>query len=200
MGVADSSHRTIHPLKRRKTSHNTTATFRPVADATPLKDLKGDRCTSCRRAFPASKQNQLLQCARCLSSTCTICSRICNGCPPSTTVPPTPTLTDTPSLPDTPLESPFRTPDSLPRRPALSQSTNMVVDVGVASSVAGRRRKVRDEDFAEGARSAEGSGDGDGEDMATPGCGRTICQNCSFETPSRDITTCYDCGGRPHTP
>ncbi|OBZ73461.1 hypothetical protein A0H81_06926 [Grifola frondosa] len=104
-------------------------------------------CTSCHRAFN-TRPGQLALCARCKASTCTICSRTCNGCPPS--LPPTPAhlLAHTPN-------------DSFPspRRAALALHTN-TANTAIAMPLAtqptiGTRRKAReaagdDEDWASG--------------------------------------------------
>lgn len=55
-------------------------------------------------------------------------------------------------------------------------------DRGAPSTVAGRRRKVRDLDQEDEVAGYEGM-DGVGEVL--PGCGRTVCQKCAFETPER---------------
>ena len=79
----------------------------------------------------------------CSLPTCPICSRTCNGCPPS--APPTPRLTDTSRLPDTPPISPIPNHNALSRRPALTSNTN-IAQVAPPTALAGRRRKVRDGD------------------------------------------------------
>lgn len=124
---------------------------------------------------------------RCHEPTCTICSRTCNGCPPS--VPPTPALTRTASpssAPTTPLLSP-RQPTS-----ELDMDMTSAQDRGAPSTVAGRRRKVRDLDQEDEVAGYEGM-DGAGEVL--PGCGRTVCQKCAFETPERYADAEYMRGG-----
>lgn len=60
-------------------------------------------------------------------------------------------------------------------------------DRAAPSIVAGRRRKVRDLDQEDEVSSAGQAGyegmEGAGEVL--PGCGRTVCQKCAFETPER---------------
>lgn len=115
---------------------------------------------------------------RCHAPTCAICSRTCNGCPPST--PPTPALTSSPSLPGTPLVSPFPTL----RRPVLAMNTNTALDP-TPPPIAGRRRKARDREEEEG-----GKADGDlaeTEEGVLPGCGRTVCRNCATESTQRCV-------------
>ncbi|KAI0349385.1 hypothetical protein OH77DRAFT_1432125 [Trametes cingulata] len=132
---------------------------------------------------------------RCHEPTCPICSRTCNGCPPS--VPPTPALTSSSSTPDTPLMS--------PQRPASALSVNMANarqdqpgGSTAAVAVAGRRRKVRelDRDDENAGIDGEDGGHEDSVDGVLPGCGRTVCQKCAFETPASDLTTCLDCAAR----
>ncbi|KAH9895838.1 hypothetical protein C8Q73DRAFT_689712 [Cubamyces lactineus] len=205
MGLADLSNgRKVHPLKRRKFTHSASNTSSPI-QAIPLGpslvplhpgDIKVPVCNSCHRAFAGSKRNQLVQCARCHEPTCIVCSRTCNGYPPS--VPPTPALTTSPSSgPDTPLMSPRRSPV------ALAADLREARDHAPVQSLAGRRRKVRDLDEDEdgaGAKGVQGADAGDewrgNADGVLPGCGRTLCQKCCFETPSSDLTTCYDCAAR----
>ncbi|OJT05864.1 hypothetical protein TRAPUB_3277 [Trametes pubescens] len=68
-------------------------------------------------------------------------------------------------------------------------------DRAAHSTVAGRRRKARDLDQEDEVSSAGQAGyegmEGVGEVL--PGCGRTVCQKCAFETPESDLTTCFDC-------
>ncbi|KAI0740479.1 hypothetical protein C8Q76DRAFT_609255 [Earliella scabrosa] len=152
--------------------------------------MRAPICASCHRGFAGAKQNQLVQCARCHAPTCAICSRNCNGCPPS--APPTPALTSAPSLPETPLASPF--PVSIPRRPALVPNTNTALGATPPPPIVGRRRKARDREDEDGCKDMEYEM-GEKVDDLVSGCGRTICRNCSFETPESDMTTCYDCAG-----
>ncbi|KAI8995236.1 hypothetical protein BD414DRAFT_478906 [Trametes punicea] len=196
MGVAEvSAERKLHPLKRRKLAHSVAAVLPSPSSLTPAtpEDIGPPICNACHRAFAGSKKNQLMQCARCHEPTCIICSRTCNGYPPST--PSTPALTTSPSsVPDTPLMSPRRS--SL----ALGVDIRNMQDQTPAQTVAGRRRKVRDLDQQEDGEGERKSG-GRGEDVegvgdVLPGCGRTVCQKCCFETPASDLTTCYDCAAR----
>ncbi|KAI0328982.1 hypothetical protein GY45DRAFT_1325688 [Cubamyces sp. BRFM 1775] len=205
MGLADLSNgRRVHSLKRRKLTHSTSLTSPPIStiplgpSLIPLQtgDVKASVCNSCHRAFAGSKRNQLVQCARCHEPTCTICSRTCNGYPPS--VPPTPALTTSPSSgPDTPLMSPRRSAT------ALTADLRVSRDHAPVQSLAGRRRKVRDLDDDEDNAVAKGTQGADAENEwpgnangVLPGCGRTLCQKCCFETPSSDLTTCYDCAAQ----
>lgn len=149
---------------------------------------KATVCASCHRAFTA-RLSLLIQCARCVSPvrpetvhltrpggtdrcrapTCAICSRTCTACPPS--MPPTPALTFSPTPPPTPPHS--------PKRAALALSTN----TNAAPVATAKRRKLRDADEDE-KFGAEGEGKAEKEDVL-PGCGRTVCRNCCFESPQR---------------
>ncbi|KAL1943722.1 hypothetical protein VTO73DRAFT_4167 [Trametes versicolor] len=185
-----STRRKIHPSKRRKLAHAESSVLSLSASHKPPNDIELPICASCRRSFTGSRRNQLVQCARCHEPTCTICSRTCNGCPPS--VPPTPALTRTASpssTPPTPLLSPHQPTSELGMDIASTQ------DRAAPSIVTGRRRKVRDLDQEDEVSSAGQAGyegmEGAGEVL--PGCGRTVCQKCAFETPESDLTTCFDC-------
>nr|VWP01786.1 Regulator Ustilago maydis 1 protein [Ganoderma boninense] len=200
--------RRMHTLKRRKLTHSTSANISDSSLTHPNPPQLGTNlkvvCTSCHRAFPGAKQNQLVQCARCHAPTCTICSRTCNGCPPS--VPPTPELTMSPATlspatpavcsPDTPASLslsgsvPFANldgPESLgpggERRPALASHTNVP-----GTGAVGRRRKNREHDDVD-EEGWKGAGEAEDERMREtgilPGCGRVVCRGCSFETPER---------------
>lgn len=72
------------------------------------------------------------------------------------------------------------------RRPALASHTNTSV-IGTA----GRRRKQRDHDNVDG-EGRKGVGSVEDERMKEagilPGCGRVVCQGCSFETPERYVS------------
>ncbi|KAI0808046.1 hypothetical protein C8Q74DRAFT_1230740 [Fomes fomentarius] len=187
MGLSDLSNgRRLPPTKRRKIVHpDSTVVSSPVLSI-PYSP-RGLMCVSCHRAFAGAKQNQLIQCDRCHAPTCAICSRTCNGCPPST--PPTPVLTSSPSLPDTPLVSPF----PALRRPVLAMNTNTALGP-TPPPIAGRRRKARDREEEEG-----GKADGllaETEEGVLPGCGRTVCRNCATESTQSELITCYDCAGR----
>ncbi|KAI0631540.1 hypothetical protein C8Q77DRAFT_142929 [Trametes polyzona] len=189
-----STKRRLHPLKRRKLLHVEPSTgLAPAIPVAPA-SFKLPICTSCHRSFTGARRDQLVQCARCQSPTCTICSRTCNGCPPS--MPPTPALTASPSsVPDTPLLSPKRSSS------ALSVNTMNTLDHASSSTVLGRRRKVRDLDQGEGLDGAENEAEGGeghecGAGEVLPGCGRTVCRSCAFETPESDLTTCLDCAAR----
>ncbi|KAI1788604.1 hypothetical protein LXA43DRAFT_894376 [Ganoderma leucocontextum] len=204
----------MHTLKRRKLTHSTSPIISdgPFSLPTPLQlGTKAVVCTSCHRAFPGAKQSQLVQCALCHAPTCTICSRTCNGCPPS--VPPTPELTMSPATvsPASPDVVSSDTPASLSlsfgnlnsdshglddgRRPALASHTNMTGTVG-------KRRKVREheDDREEGRKGLGEAGDEREKEGILPGCGRIVCRGCSFETPESDLNTCYDCAGRSPAP
>ncbi|KAH9931756.1 hypothetical protein B0H21DRAFT_96362 [Amylocystis lapponica] len=146
---------------------------------TPTPVTKASTCTSCHRAFTA-RPNHLIVCARCRAPTCTICARTCTACPPS--APPTPALSFSPTPPATPLPS--------PRRSALALHTNTL------AFTPGRRRKAR-EDEEEHVEGEEGCVKDAGAEIL-PGCGRTICRNCCFESLPSNATTCYDCCGRPY--
>ena len=83
-------------------------------------------------------------------------------------------------------------------------------DRAAHSTVAGRRRKVRDLDQEDEVSSAGQAGcegmEGVGEVL--PGCGWTVCQKCAFETPERYAAAEYmrrgfhllttSCCQRPH--
>ncbi|KAI0942489.1 hypothetical protein AcW1_003108 [Taiwanofungus camphoratus] len=142
---------------------------------------KATVCASCHRAFTA-RLSLLIQCARCRAPTCAICSRTCTACPPS--MPPTPALTFSPTPPPTPPHS--------PKRAALALSTN----TNAAPVATAKRRKLRDADEDE-KFGAEGEGKAEKEDVL-PGCGRTVCRNCCFESPQSNTTTCHDCYSRPY--
>ncbi|OSC98652.1 hypothetical protein PYCCODRAFT_980776 [Trametes coccinea BRFM310] len=188
MGIADmSAGRKVHPLKKRKLAPSVSATM-PAQPASLIPATPGivgtPICNSCHRAFAGSKRNQLVQCARCHEPTCMICSRTCNGCPPSE--PPTPALTTSPSsVPDTPLMSPRRS------SVALGLDLRNLQDHAPVQTLAGRRRKVReldqDEDRTEGRRRgrSDEEAEEEGAEEVLPGCGRTVCQKCCFETPAR---------------
>ncbi|KAI0764158.1 hypothetical protein BD413DRAFT_194716 [Trametes elegans] len=192
MGVS-TERRPIQPLKRRKIAHSKSPALSPrsLVPTAPA-NIKVPICTSCHRSFSGAKQSQLVQCARCHETTCTICSRTCNGCPPST--PPTPALTEgsePSSGPDTPLMSPqlqSRAPSVLGMNMA-----NVQQEEPAPQTLAGRRRKVcdLDQERDDGLREER-----DGAEGVLPGCGRTVCQKCCFETLSSDLTTCYDCAAR----
>ncbi|PIL34312.1 hypothetical protein GSI_03087 [Ganoderma sinense ZZ0214-1] len=217
--------RRMHTLKRRKLTHSTSPIISNSTLSLPNLPQLGAKavvCASCHRAFPVARQSQLIQCARCHAPTCTICSRTCNGCPPS--VPPTPELTMSPDTvsPASPAAcSPDTTPASLSlsasvsfgnldgpdtlglgggRRPALAPHTNVA-----AIGTAGRRRKNRehddaDEDGRKGSCEAGHEDERMQETGIVPGCGRVVCRGCSFETPESDLNTCYDCAGRSTPP
>ncbi|KAI0364651.1 hypothetical protein BV20DRAFT_974224 [Pilatotrama ljubarskyi] len=167
----------------------------------PVEPIEGVRCpvpslTNVKRSDDTC--TDYCTCTRrCHEPTCTICSRTCNGCPPS--VPPTPALTSSSSTPDTPLLSPQRPASALSvsmtnaRQDQLGASAHVV-----AVAVAGRRRKVRELDQDDENAGIEGEDGGhDGSvDGVLPGCGRTVCQKCAFETPASDLTTCLDCAAR----
>ena len=81
-----------------------------------------------------------------------------------------------------------------PRRSAVALAPDLrdARDHAPVQSLAGRRRKVRDLDEDEdgtGAKGVQGADAGDewrgNADGVLPGCGRTLCQKCCFETPSR---------------
>ncbi|EJF56915.1 hypothetical protein DICSQDRAFT_140759 [Dichomitus squalens LYAD-421 SS1] len=202
-------------MKRRKIFHSTSPTLSTSPSVfVPLQLQPGPKavvCTSCNRAFPGAKQSQLVQCARCHAPTCAICSRTCNGVPPPS-VPPTPELTMSPVSPASPgSRSPdARTPPLLSlsfldanaspghlfgsggRRPALASHRNMAQS---PDGGGGKRRKRREHEHEHGQEDDGRRGHGD-EKEAEPGCGRVVCQGCSFETPEIDLNTCYDCAGR----
>ncbi|KAM5540042.1 hypothetical protein V8D89_006182 [Ganoderma adspersum] len=217
MGLSEppSGHR-MHALKRRKLAHSTSPIVHdsPLSLPIPLQlGTKAVVCASCHRAFPGVKQSQLIQCARCHAPTCTICSRTCNGCPPS--VPPTPELSMSPATvsPASPAACTPDIPASLSisvsvsfgnmdgdheRRPALASHTNVP-----GTGTVGRRRKQREHDDVDD-QGSKGSGEVEDERMRDtgilPGCGRVVCRGCSFETPESDLNTCYDCAGRSASP
>lgn len=229
MGLSEpSSGRRMHALKRRKLAHSTSPIFQDsplsLPNAPPL-GTKAVVCASCHRAFPGVKQSQLVQCARyviavflcpfqesptridprrCQAPTCTICSRTCNGCPPS--VPPTPELSMSPAT-VSPASPAACSPDisaSLSisvsvsfgnmegslgmggeRRPALAPHTNVT-----GTGTVGRRRKQREHDDTDD-ESRKGSWEVEDQRMRDtgilPGCGRVVCRGCSFETPERYV-------------
>ncbi|TFK85109.1 hypothetical protein K466DRAFT_588366 [Polyporus arcularius HHB13444] len=196
--------RRMHLMKRRKLAHPPPSAAKQdswllpaCATANHLKTATV--CASCHRAFFGSKQGQLVQCARCHAATCVICSRTCNGCLPC--LPPTMTSTPDASKPDACARLPMPLPFS--RRPALALHTKTALGAA-PPPMAGRRRKMRDRDDAEDDDEGRGhTGDGDGEsgkekqeDGVLPGCERTVCRNCAFEIPDRELTTCYDCAAR----
>ncbi|KAJ7199595.1 hypothetical protein GGX14DRAFT_699770 [Mycena pura] len=141
-------------------------------------------CASCHRA--STSFTGVLLCSRCAAPTCAVCSRTCTASLPSP--PPTPLLTWSPTPNPTPLVSPAHSP----RRPALALALNVNLNApnahtGAASAVP-KRKKPRDDE--ESPRNAE---DGGG---VAPGCGRTVCRECCFESSQESTTTCYDCYGR----
>ncbi|KAI0643236.1 hypothetical protein C8Q79DRAFT_166735 [Trametes meyenii] len=199
MGLAEpSSRRKTHASKRRKLTRSMQSALLSTSSSfSSSVDIKVPVCTSCHRAFTGARRCQLVQCARCHEPTCTICSRTCNGCPPS--VPPTPALTTSSSFSDD-----LQPPPS-PRRPTAVLGASMANAPSPASgppphAVAGRRRKAREFDRdGEDANVCRDEGwceAMEGVEDVLPGCGRVVCQRCSFETPQSDLTTCLDCAAR----
>ena len=82
-----------------------------------------------------------------------------------------------------------------PSRSSVALATDLrdARDHAPVQSLAGRRRKARDLDEDEDgavAKGVKGAVEAEGEwtgnaDGVLPGCGRTLCQKCCFETPSR---------------
>ena len=110
---------------------------------------------------------------RCLSITCSVCSRTCTASAASQ--PPTPHLTWS----STPSPSPA---GGSPRRSVLSlnsPNTNIISDpalTATSNAIAGKRRKFVDQDDLP--RRKDG---GDDREEFGPGCGRFLCRNCCFE-------------------
>ncbi len=157
-----------------------------------------DRCLF--PELPSSRVvTEMIDPRRCHAATCTICSRTCNGCPPS--VPPTPELTMSPAT-VSPASPAVCSPDALAalsvsfgnldgshgledeRRPALASHTNV-------TGAMGRRRKQREHDDVdeEGRKGLWGTGDERMKETGIlPGCGRIVCRGCAFETPERYVS------------
>ncbi|KAF8346424.1 hypothetical protein F5887DRAFT_883571 [Amanita rubescens] len=166
------------PHKRLRTSASPIPTISSIDSATsrtapvPSKSPNPLGCSSCHRLLSQTKLTNSI--SRCSAPTCAVCSRTCTARVPSQ--PPTPHLTWSPSP----------SPPQSPRYPNTSSST------GKTGHVTGKRRKASQDDFIDQISNSDGSEDDYG---IGPGCGRTVCRDCSVENIQSNTISCYDCYG-----
>ncbi|CAA7269391.1 unnamed protein product [Cyclocybe aegerita] len=198
-----SSTTTKPPLKRRKLARSTSASTaaspaalgtsskvlisttnvnKPAANAPPT-------CISCHRGL--NNQGAIIHCPICLSTTCAVCSRTCTDAAMSQ--PPTPHLTWSPTPSPTPSLSARRSIISL-NSPNSHLHPHAILESPLTptqNSVAGRRRKVQDDDVVPSFETIPP--EFDEMSMPGPGCGRVVCRKCCYEDVSNNTTTCVDC-------
>ncbi|KDR71920.1 hypothetical protein GALMADRAFT_785114 [Galerina marginata CBS 339.88] len=198
-----------------------TATSATTVNSGPNKGAMGSLipiCTSCHRASPTGGTN-MIQCAVCASTTCTVCSRRCTHSAASQ--PPTPHLTwsPSPSPSISACASPLRRSRSVLSLVNLS-NTNLpdVLMTPTQQSIStGKRRKAFDEDDEDGRRDvmpyagppkdrlllAPGEFAAEErhaylyQDEYGPGCARLVCRKCCYEDVASNTTTCLECYGSP---
>jgi len=204
------------PFKRRRLLGSTTPSVSPTTAPPKVLSIttgvKGISpiCTSCHRAFNlAPGVAGIIQCAVCLSTTCTVCSRTCTHGVASH--PPTPSLTWSPTPSPPLMPSPRRSVLALnsPNTNTSLRPADQLQLTPAPLSVPGKRRKTVDEDGDEpdlchlrdlkGVLTGEGGIDEQEQDRPQDelglGCGRLVCRRCCYEDIPANTTTCVECYG-----
>ncbi|OAX37741.1 hypothetical protein K503DRAFT_215757 [Rhizopogon vinicolor AM-OR11-026] len=135
-------------------------------------------CSSCHRVLSASMRYGAsagagVNCARCGSPVCTVCTRTCSSMirPPS--FPPTPALTRSPSV----------SPSGSPRRAALSLSISAInCDLHFTPSSKRKKPSEKDDLDADHSQFRDTLLGLDDTAVLVSGCGRPICRTCCVES------------------
>ncbi|KAF9554330.1 hypothetical protein CPC08DRAFT_753708 [Agrocybe pediades] len=167
-------------------------------------------CTSCHRAV-----GNAIQCARCSTTICTVCSRHCTHS--ASSHPPTPNLTWSPSPPASVSDSPkhLRSTPSSAGRPDLNLSeapstSSTTRQDSIGHGVKRQHKLLDDTDEHVNPACVKSTAQDSAllflagvnlklrkglQDEFGPGCGRTVCNKCCYEDVLTSTTTCLDCYG-----
>ncbi|KAH7103480.1 hypothetical protein BKA62DRAFT_768884 [Auriculariales sp. MPI-PUGE-AT-0066] len=180
--------------RRRLTSPATSAAAsstvsRPVTRAMAVLNTNKS-CSNCHRR-PA-RLDELVECPRCSTTVCTICSRTCTAAAPPS-LPPTPALSYT-STPDSESSAAITLPSRFPppststkrRRPNSDIEDYTMTQLDVSTLSRFNLFALQDDVTVDTSLNI------------ADGCHRVVCQGCAVENRDEDSAyTCLDCFGIP---